>query len=101
MEVSTEGSLGKMLTRKVIWEKVDKFVSRLMYIIYLSHFVGHVLFERVIDVSGENNINSAFSIGGGNQCHEKTTEFQEVIDLLHHTMLCRIHGRKTTISNLI
>jgi hypothetical protein len=34
LEVSTEGSLGKMLTRKVMWEKVDKFVSRLMYIIY-------------------------------------------------------------------
>jgi hypothetical protein len=60
-----------------------------MYIFYLSHFVVQVLFEGVIDESGENNINSAFSIGGGNQCHEKTTEFQQVIDLLHHTMLCR------------
>ena len=101
LEVSTEGSLGEKFPRKVIWEKVNKFVSRLVYIFYLIQFVGHVLFERVIDVSGENNINSAFSIGGGNQCHEKTAEFQPVIDLLHHTMLCRIHGRKTTISNLI
>ena len=47
-----------------------------MYIFYLSQFVVQVLFEGVIDVSGENNIYSAFSISGGNQCHEKTTEFQ-------------------------
>ena len=43
----------------------------------------------------------AFSFGGGNQCQEKTTEFQQVIDLFHYTILYRIHGRKTTIPNLI
>jgi hypothetical protein len=65
--------------------------------------VSHVLFERVIDVSGENNINSAFSIGGGNQCHEKTTEFQQVIDFTkqkYNTLCVGHHFIQTNIYNV-
>ena len=51
-----------------------------MYIFYLSQFVVQVLFEGVIDVSGENNIYSAFSISGGNQCvRRKPQNFSKLL----------------------
>ena len=59
-----------------------------MYIFYLSHFVVQVLFEGVIDVSGENNIYSAFSISGGNQCVRRKPQNFSMLLIYFITQCC-------------